>query len=261
MLARAQTADRCAWRSSVDRHFQRRIRPAEESGLRAHLASCPRCRQRYDRHLLLGQLLPMRRPDAADRLATGLGLAAVGSISGAGWPLSDWRWVVAGMALGLGVVTLVLSPADRARGGGEPDRTRAAAAGPARGTPAAALEIFRHTTDGLSGPTRDVAADDRLVFAVRNDRWRFLTISALDATGAAHLLLPTRAIARTAGLQLLPERALPATAVGPLRLVAVLTDGPLPDRELVSAVRGILSAGTGLRIEVPLAVRPAGRMR
>ena len=93
----------------------------------------------------------MRRPDAADRLATGLGLAAVARRSaGRRWPLSDWRWVMAGMALGLGVVTLVLSTADRARGGGEPDRTRAAATGPTRGTPAAALEIFRHALEGLA---------------------------------------------------------------------------------------------------------------
>jgi hypothetical protein len=117
MMAKAQAGARCDWRSTVDRHFQRRIRPAEESGLRVHLIHCPLCRRRYDRHLLLEQLLPRPREDPANRLATGLGLRAARAPALSGpWPLSDWRWVVAGMALGLGVVALVLSSPDRARG-------------------------------------------------------------------------------------------------------------------------------------------------
>ena len=46
MLARVMADPRCVWRATVDRLFQRRIRPAEESGLRAHLPDCPPCRRR-----------------------------------------------------------------------------------------------------------------------------------------------------------------------------------------------------------------------
>ena len=106
-----------------------------------------------------------------------------------------------------------------------------------------------------------MAADDRLVFAVRNDRWRYLTIAALDDAGALTCCCPHARSPAPPGCSCCPSAGLPAAARGPLRLVAMLTDVPLPDRELAEAARGTVSPGTGFRIEVPLMVRPAGRMR
>lgn len=267
MPARAQPCDvRCAWRLSVDRHFERRIRPAEESGLRAHLGHCPLCRRRYDRHLLLGQLVPRRREDAADRLATGLGLAAVRAPAlGLRWPMDDWRWVVAGMALGVGAVVLALPVAHRARGGGLANAQLAAgvaaagaaseSAAPASVAPERPLEILMHTADGLGGVTRGaLEANDRVVFGVRNERWRYLTIAGLDQAGAIHLLSPTRAIARARGLQLLPERDLPRVSGTLLRVVALLTDRALAGDELAGAIRGTLAPADGVRVEAALVV-------
>jgi hypothetical protein len=247
----------------VDRHFERRIRPAEESGLRAHLAHCPLCRQRYDRHLLLGQLLPRRREDAADRLATGLGLAAVRAPSvGLRWPLDDWRWVVAGMALGVGAVVLARPVAQRARGG-DPANVQVAAAGaaapgvaPAGDTTERPLEILLRTADGLAGAAGGALdATDRVVFAVRNDRWRYLTIAGLDQAGAVHVLSPTRAITRAPGLQLLPERQLPPIDGTALRVVTLLTDRALAGDELARALRGTLAPIDGVRAEIALVIR------
>jgi hypothetical protein len=259
MLARAQAQRgnvRCAWRSSVDRHFQRRIQPAEESGLRAHLGHCPLCRRRYDRHLLLGQLLPRRREDAADRLATGLGLAAARAPAmGMRWPLGDWRWVMAGMAVGLGAVGLALWTGDPARGRG-PATT--VAAGP-RPDPERLLEIFRQGRDGLAPVTGGtVAVDDRLVFAVRNQHWRYLTVAALEEAGALHVLSPTRAIARAPGLQRLPELSLAGVRSARLRVVALLTDRAPTADALAHAVRDRRFPAIGVRIETTLVVRPRG---
>ena len=250
MLARAQAGPRCAWRSSVDRHFQRRIRPSEESGLRAHLDHCPLCRHRYDRHLLLGQLLPRRREDAADRLATGLGLAAPRAPTmGLRWPAGDWRWVLAGMALGLGAVVLALPAARRS------------ATAPAIDAPERLLEIFRQGREGLAPVTGGtVAVDDGLVFAVRNQTWRYLTVAALDEAGALHLLSPTRAIARAPGLQRLPERKLDGVRSTRLRVVALLTDHPPTADALAHAVRDRQFPVVGVRIETMLVVRLGGEV-
>jgi hypothetical protein len=259
MLARAQAQRgnvRCAWRSSVDRHFQRRIQPAEESGLRAHLGHCPLCRRRYDRHLLLGQLLPRRREDAADRLATGLGLAAARAPSmGMRWPLGDWRWVMAGMAVGLGAVALALPTTDPARGRGP--ATVAAQPRPE----VELLEIFRQGRDGLAPVTSGtVAVDDRLVFAVRNQHWRYLTVAALDEAGALHVLSPTRAMARAPGLQRLPELRLPGVPSTRLRVVALLTDRAPTADALAQAVRDGRVPAVGVRIETTLIVRSRGEV-
>jgi hypothetical protein len=160
MLAQAQAGARCDWRSIVDRHFQRRIRPAEESGLRVHLTHCPLCRRRYDRHLLLEQLLPRRREDPADRLATGLGLRTVRAPAlGGRWPLTDWRWVVAGMALGLGMLALVLSSPDRARGG-RATIEQMTAAGRTAGNVAGGRDAQQERPDAGPGPAAVQAALD-----------------------------------------------------------------------------------------------------
>jgi hypothetical protein len=241
----------------VDRHFQRRIQPAEESGLRAHLGHCPLCRLRYDRHLLLGQLLPRRREDAADRLATGLGLAAARATAlGMRWPLGDWRWVMAGMAVGLGAVGLALPTADPARGPGP--ATVATQSPPAPERP---LEIFRQRQDGLA-PVTDgtVAVDDRLVFAVRNQHWRYLTVAALDEAGALHVLSPTRAMARAPGLQRLPELSLAGVRSTRLRVVALLTDRAPTADALAHAVRDGRVPPVGVRIETTLVVRSRGEV-
>jgi hypothetical protein len=160
MLAQAQAPTPCDWRSTVDRHFQRRIGPAEESELRVHLTNCPLCRRRYDRHLLLEQLLPRRREDRADRLATGLGLRAVRAPALGGlWPLSDWRWVVAGMAIGVGMVALVLTSPDRARGGGATIE-QMTAAGRTAGNVASGQDAQQERPDAGPGPAAGQAALD-----------------------------------------------------------------------------------------------------
>jgi hypothetical protein len=255
MLARAQAQRcnvRCAWQSSVDRHFQRRIRPAEESGLRAHLDHCPLCRHRYDRHLLLEQLLPRRREDAADRLATGLGLAAARAPAmGIRWPAGDWRWVLAGMVLGLGAVVLAVPATQRS----------ATSAAPTIEASEPLLEIFRQDRDGLAPVTGGtVAVEDRLVFGVRNQQWRFLTVAALDEAGALHVLSQTRTIARAPGLQRLPERRLAGVRSTRLRVVALLTDHPPTADALAHAVRDRRFPVVGVRLETTLVVRSSGEV-
>ena len=63
---------RCSKRCLVDRHFEGRILPAEERGLRKHLADCANCTKYYERRLLLARLEP-EALKPKQRLARGLG--------------------------------------------------------------------------------------------------------------------------------------------------------------------------------------------
>jgi hypothetical protein len=125
MVADTQRSPACAFRGAIDRHFAGKVRPAEETALRAHLPGCSLCRARYERQLLLARLAHAPLPDI-DRLAIGLGLPAENA--GGGLRVAGGRWVAAGVIVAgcLGVL-LARDGAPVRPGGGDH-----AAAAPAR---------------------------------------------------------------------------------------------------------------------------------
>jgi hypothetical protein len=152
----------CAERHLVDRHFDLRIRPAEERSLREHLAGCAACRDRYARHLALSALDP-RAPNSRDRLAVGLGLrrrrARVGPILAA----------AAACATIASVVALRYRNTD--------DLTFAE-----RGEATSRLFVYRvRPGEAPSIAGHQIAGADELAFAYENGRRRkYLLVFAVD---------------------------------------------------------------------------------
>ncbi|MFY0562883.1 anti-sigma factor family protein [Archangium lansingense] len=170
----------------VDAHFGRRgLPPRRERALREHLPGCATCRARYERHLLLAEV-DRSIPDARERLARGLGLAAAPRTRT--WP------VQLGLAFALGLCALVLVPrlgASPTVDEGFTPRGGTEAHGPVVGPPPA-LEVYR-VRDGKAEPTNgSMRADDELAFAYRNpDGLPFLMVFATDMAGQVYWYYPS----------------------------------------------------------------------
>jgi hypothetical protein len=153
----------CRFVRLVDRHFAAHIRPVQERILRAHVADCVVCRDRYSRHLLLARLDP-RVPSTRDRLARGLGLRDRP-------PRGRWRSLaVVGLAAA-GALALWPRPVLERKF-------------TARGVPAAfqAVVVYRVNASGGTLPAGSfIGASDELAFAYRNPAGRkFLLVFGTD---------------------------------------------------------------------------------
>jgi hypothetical protein len=107
---------------SIDAHFRGATSPARERRMRAHLAGCAGCRERYERHLHLAALVPDAAAPARERLRRGLGLDAPAAASRASF--AWWRGAAPALAALCLVVAFGLrrpSPSEpQARGGAGP---------------------------------------------------------------------------------------------------------------------------------------------
>jgi hypothetical protein len=127
-------------RSLIDAHFARRISPAREHAMRAHLAGCDACGKYYQAHLLF-ERITAGNERTRERLADGLGLRVT--------PRANAPWVAAA-ALAATVAAMVLVHETAARH----DREFAARGG-AHDEPPRVL-VYR------LNPTRELAANERV---------------------------------------------------------------------------------------------------
>jgi hypothetical protein len=226
----------CAARGLVDRHFEGSIDPRDERALRDHLPGCPRCRDRYERYLVLARLDP-RVPSAQRRLGRGLGIAARRS------PILGARSLALAAVAAIAAVWLIRPRHDAeftARGG-------------AAATTGEAVFVYRIAAAGSAAqPVLDgaIRATDELAFAYQNQHgWKRLLIYANDATGRRYWYHPAwtdeaaapRAIAIAAGPDRheLPEAIAQPLPRGRIWLHAVFTDAAVDVR---SVERGDLPA-------------------
>jgi len=91
-------------RELIRLHFAERLSPADEPRMRTHVASCARCRNAYERHLLYERLTPSqptstKSPKSTDRMRRALGLPA---------PRRWWRIGAAGSTLLVAAAALLL---------------------------------------------------------------------------------------------------------------------------------------------------------
>ncbi|NTX07265.1 hypothetical protein [Myxococcus sp. CA040A] len=246
----------CDFLSLVDRHFSGRGSPPDERRLRTHLPDCDRCREHYERRLLLARLDP-RAPEAKTRLARGLGLDDPASPFPSRWPLlalvlgSDgaarrgpWLLVPVAMAC-LGLLVLGLPRVGTTGDDGFTARSVGTRGGDAR-LLAYAVEPGGHTS--LLGPT--LKPDQELAFAFRNpDGHRYLMVFARDAAGHVYWYHPSWTdpasdpsalpIPPGGDLRELPEAISHPLAPGLLTLHAVFLDSPLTVKQL----EALLAAG------------------
>jgi hypothetical protein len=117
------------------------------------------------------------------------------------------------------------------------------------------LEIARARGDALEPVLGPIAPGDHLAFAVRNppaSPHRYVAIVAVDAAGSLHWYYPGEggartsvAIATTAERQVLPEVVRRPLAVGPLRVIALFSPGPLE----VTRIERALGIGAAQRLD------------
>ena len=207
-------------------HFEGRIRPADESALRAHLTTCAPCRDRYDRHALYARLVP-GQPSASVRLARGLGLATVPE------PRATWRaWklalpvpalaLAAALVLGLGPLKRKPPTSDQ-----QPDSTPGFAM---RGQTSASPSLWVYRVPAGGAPQaieHAVRADDELAFAYSNPGGdAFALVFAVDEARRVFWFHPGWAAGEAA-----PRAVTVRPGVGPHELPAAirhrLQAGPL----------------------------------
>ena len=267
--------DPACWQGAlVDRHFCAGLLPEREAGLRAHLAGCLACRQRYDRHLLYGRLTHRGR-SPAERLAAGLGLlpasprrrgetaqrrlaAGVAVACAAGFALFAGRWVpersekirLADVSQEAGFV---------ARGEQWAEET----------APKASLEVYRLPENGVPAPLgRVFGASDGLAFAYRNPAgFARLLVFGVEENRRVYWFHPPWLDPRENPIAVAIEpgdeaRELPIVirhdyAGLDLHLVALFTDRALSVREVEAAVaRGSLELPGTYRLEWDLEIAP-----
>jgi hypothetical protein len=220
----------CATQALVDRHFAGSISPPDERRLREHLPGCARCRERYERHLLLAKLDPSA-PDARTRLGRGLGLEARP-------PSTPWRLVLVPLAVACLALFMVRLPWGPSADSGFTPRGAGNAVVDAK-LLVYAVEPGGHTT--LLGPS--LHATQELAFAFRNpDGHRYLMVFARDAEGRVYWYHPswTEPAADPLAIPIqaskeareLPEAISHPLTPGPLSLHAVFLDAPLSVRQM-----------------------------
>jgi hypothetical protein len=260
-------AVRCAERRLIDRHFAARIRPAEESTLRAHLPDCARCRKYYEAHMLYAELAPAR-PGLAARLAPGLGVAAAPPAPASEWLPSRRAWLVGAAAAAACLALLATGQGVRRS---EPDFGVRGLASDGTGP---ALEIYRVTRDGATKPADGwFAAGDELAFAYRNPTgFTRLMIFGADDRGDIYWFHPAWtdadkdpvAVPINAGVGPfeLPEAIQHPVRGGRLRVVALFTNAAASVRSIEETWRQRRSEFDrgdppgSARIETWLEVRP-----
>lgn len=159
------------YRRLVDAHFSGRVSPAGEREMRAHLVVCGPCRAYYDRHLLLGRLVPDGAPPMRDRLAGGLGLSAARSEAGAR-AVGQWRILAAAGAIAAAFLLVRVGP------------HRPFELEPRGAVPGSQLLAYELTPGGTPRPVGTyVHTEAGLAFAYANiGRRRYLMVFAVDET-------------------------------------------------------------------------------
>jgi hypothetical protein len=260
----------CPYAPRWDRHFSGRLTPPEEHAARLHLPSCPECRQRYERNLLLARLRPGSL-ETYERLGRGLGL------------VSRWRpaslrgaaWVIPALAA---LVLVVERDALREslRQSEAPANIAAEATFTARGTtPGSSFSVHRlrkpapaaapgpsGAPESLEALGRSVRAEDELVFSYVNvtpDRW--LLIFGVDELSNVYWYHPAWSDARenpsalradaTGKPQTLPEAIAHPFKGRRLTLYSVLAPSPLTVRQVEDQLsRASTGPGDGEAVDV-----------
>jgi hypothetical protein len=220
----------------IDRHFGGRSAPAPERELREHLVGCARCRDYYDRHLLLAAAEPGQAVPLAERLARGLGLPAASS---RGSKARLWWAAALPAALGVTIAVLVALPAHVAA----PLQARGAGT-----SPGGQLLAYEVSDAGSARPLpQRIAPDSALAFAYANvDRKQRLLVFAIDEqrrvywyhpawTNAAEDPVAMTLQADTA-LHEIPERIKHHLGPGRLQIFGVFTDDVLSVRAVERTV-------------------------
>jgi hypothetical protein len=222
----------CELSALVDRHFELTILPSEERQLRAHLPGCATCRERYERRLLLSQVMP-NAASAQERIGSGLGFERRSSRADRRW------WLLVAVPLAAALAVVLRSPVTD----GDDFAARGADAGPL-----ALIEIYRFPVSGGSSKVaREIAGTDALAFAYRNPAGRkYLVVFAVDSAGAVRWYAPgwtdpaltPSAVPIATGHQLRELSTAIAHPLPPGRLTvhAVFADGSATVREVEAAL-------------------------
>jgi len=225
---------------TLDRRLARELDDAEETGVRAHLAICPRCAERYaalarERDLFAADAPPLRLPPRRGYV---------------------WPRIVAGAGAALAMaagVALVLRVHDRDQG------VRAKGA-------AARLEVFVNH-DGVvrhGGAVETVEPGDAVRFVVNSAELPYVAVVSLDGAKRATVYYPSNGEVEAVPLGRafpLPESTVLDDALGDERVYGVFCPRPFatePLRRAVEALPDVSPTPDGCRVEV-LHLRKEGR--
>lgn len=162
----------CAFTKQVDRHFSGSIDPRSEHELRAHLPDCARCRDRYQRLLLLERIDPNAK-GTEERLARGLGFRP-----------PRLRWLGAGAAIAAAAAAFVLTSSRNIQTASVADGSFQARGGGGKVTKSVVpeLHLFKLRPGEPSRPVKDsITNKDELAFSYRNPGdAKFLLVFGVD---------------------------------------------------------------------------------
>jgi hypothetical protein len=220
-------------RRRVERAFAGGNLAAGALGMRAHLAGCPLCRERYRRQLIAEAALPDGEERAGERL-----WREVERVAARPHPARPWLISLA-LATAAAAVLMIARP------------TPPVARGPAGAALAPSLHVFRASESGVEPVAGQIHAGDGLLFAYSNpgSAYSHLMVFAADQRGHVYWYYPAyqregedpRAVAiepyRT-GVELREVIRQPLPP-GPLRLYALF----LSTAEPVSAIEAQVARG------------------
>lgn len=206
----------------------------EREAAEAHAATCPRCRAELEgvasaRARFQARVFPRTREAVVARAAS------LPSRWRLAWPLG----LVA--AVGAAAVLLVVAPAP------DPELR-------AKGASLAAFalrdgKVFEVAERGQLRP------GDRLRFVARGGGAAFVLVASVDGRRSVSVYYPSTALPPGAQATELPDSILLDDAPGPERIFAVFSDRPVPQAEVVAALRGLAEAGPGaIRAQARLAL-------
>lgn len=218
----------CPWSSVVDAHFKTKTSFTQEHELREHLLTCPTCKHRYQRYLLLERIDP-GQPRAKERLEAGLGLAP------RRLPMAPLA--VAALVVALGGLVFRFAG----------DRTSEAGYS-ARGSSLSASVFAFRLRDGQTEPLANTArVGDELAFSYVNPGGaKRLMIFAVDSAGQVFwfhpawvdvhdnpVAVPIRTSTKPVELN---EAVRQPFAQGPLTIRALFTDDALTVKQVEEAL-------------------------
>jgi hypothetical protein len=230
-------------RALIDAHFARRISPARERDMRAHLAGCDSCGKYYESHLLL-ETITARSAQARERLANGLGLSIAPQRGSATWVFA------ATLATAASAVVL-------ARAVGVRHDAEFAARGGAREDEAPRVHVYKLNPTRELAPNEQMKRSDELAFAYTNPRgFHNLLVFGVDEHRHVYWYQPAwtkhiehpRAIAIESGpvARELPEAVRHDLDGQTLTVYAVFLDENIPVERVEELVGGAAASGDAL---------------
>jgi hypothetical protein len=225
----------------VDRHFSRRLPPAEEKAMREHMPACAACRERYERHLLLERLDP-GSGDGKARIASGLGFGGSPDLR----PARVFR--LAGPAAGAALVAAALMLFVGRRSGND-EAEFVARGGDAEVDQSTGITVYAaHDRDGgAARAASTLRPSDDLAFEYENRTGKpWLMIFGVDEHRHVYWYYPawmdpaddprSIAIHRTTGREPLPDAVRQVVDGAELDIRAVFSDEPLSVKTVERAV-------------------------